>query len=190
MDPSPPSTVAEWCEFLQDHSSEFLASSFLREAEEDGRAKWMLSEAQREAGWLGYEPAGEEAVLAAEARLGVRLPPSYRNFLLASNGWSSMSYAVDLLNTEQLGWFADVEPELLDAWKSADMDEWVELVERCLLVSIDDGGAGNYWLLHADKVAENGEWTAYDWWPGDGDDPEPYDDFAVLVTNIRKDATE
>ncbi|MEU5849481.1 SMI1/KNR4 family protein [Saccharopolyspora shandongensis] len=190
MDPSPPSTVPEWREFLRDYSTEFLASSYLREAEEDGRAKWLLSEAQREARWLGYEPAGEEAVYAAEARLGVRLPPSYRNFLLASNGWSTISYAVDLLNAEQVGWFANLEPELVEAWRSAEMGDWVELVDRCLLVSIDDGGAGNYWLLEAGSAAENGEWTAYDWWPGDGDDPEPYDGFAALVATTREDAVK
>jgi hypothetical protein len=81
---SPPLTVAEWRELLGSYSSEFLNSRFLREAEADGRAQWMVSEVQRRTGWLGYEPASEEAVRAAEERLGVALPPTYRNFLLAS----------------------------------------------------------------------------------------------------------
>lgn len=31
---------------------------------------------------------------------------------------------------------------------------------------------------------------AYDWWPGDGDAPEPHDGFAALVATTRRDATE
>ncbi|MEU6266248.1 hypothetical protein [Saccharopolyspora shandongensis] len=45
---------------------------------------------------------------------------------------------------------------------------------------MDSGGTGT----------ENGEWTAYDWWPGDGDDPEPYDGFAALVATTREDAVK
>ncbi|MEU3835663.1 hypothetical protein [Streptomyces microflavus] len=46
-------------------------------------------------------------------------------------------------------------------------------MKRCLLVGEDNGGSGCYWLLHADSIAETGEWTAYEWWPGSGEDPEP-----------------
>jgi hypothetical protein len=42
--------------------------------------------------------------------------------------------------------------------------------------------AGNWLLLHADSVAGNGEWTAYEWWPCEGRDLEPHDDFAAMVT--------
>jgi cell wall assembly regulator SMI1 len=37
--------------------------------------------------WLGYAPASEEEIRKLEARLGLALPPSYRAFLLTSNGW-------------------------------------------------------------------------------------------------------
>ncbi|MCX5097256.1 SMI1/KNR4 family protein [Streptomyces sp. NBC_00365] len=36
--------------------------------------------------WLGFAPASEVEVAAAEARLGRRLPPSLREFLLVTNG--------------------------------------------------------------------------------------------------------
>lgn len=42
--------------------------------------------AARESGSLLREPASEEQVKATEARLGRRLPPSYREFLLTSDG--------------------------------------------------------------------------------------------------------
>ncbi|MFF7255203.1 hypothetical protein [Streptomyces microflavus] len=59
-------------------------------------------------------------------------------------------------------------------------------MKRCLLVGEDNGGSGCYWLLHADSIAENGEWTAYEWWPGSGEDPEPCHDFATMVRNAAQ----
>ncbi|MEU6768055.1 SMI1/KNR4 family protein [Streptomyces sp. NPDC046853] len=142
----------------------------------------MLSQAQRESGWLGHEPASEEAVLAAEERLGVRLPPTYRNFLLTSNGWSSIG-ELDLLAVGEIGWFPDLT-DLLDYWSSPGegyLAEHLDKFERCLLISNDDGGSGGYWVLHADSVGEDGEWTAYEWWPGEGSGPAPCDNFAAMV---------
>ena len=54
----------------------------------------MIIQARMEADWKGiwsyavpHVHATEEAVANTEARLGFRLPESYRGFLLASNGW-------------------------------------------------------------------------------------------------------
>jgi hypothetical protein len=38
-------------------------------------------------GWMGYPGAKEEEIAAAEARLGLTFPPSYRGFLKITNGW-------------------------------------------------------------------------------------------------------
>ncbi|WP_225842957.1 hypothetical protein [Streptomyces albus] len=89
---------------------------------------------------------------------------------------------MDLHRVGDIGWFTDLEPDLLETWSRFDVfTDQFPLLKRSLLVGQDDGGSGCYWLLHADSVREDGEWTAYEWWPGDGDDPEPYDDFATLV---------
>lgn len=186
----PPSTATEWHGFLRSYSAEFPDSEFMRDMAEDGRADQFLSAAQRSAGWLGYEPASEDEILAAEQRLGVRLPPTYRNFLLTSNGWNTISYAVDLLTADEIGWFPALESELMAAWSGSSFEELFPMLERCLLVSNDDGGSGQYLLLHAADVAVDGEWTAYEWWPGDGDDPERYDNFAVLIAGLWKSAVE
>ena len=135
-----------------------------------------------------FEPATEEAVLAVEERLGVRLPPAYRNFLLTGAGWDTEP---DPLGVDQIGWFAELEAEILAAWSDPDLEydrEIIAVLERCLLIADDDGGAGHYLLLHAGDVAENGEWTAYSWWPGDGSDPEPYDTFTELMESQRNAA--
>jgi hypothetical protein len=178
-----PLTVTEWREYLRGYSAEFLGSDYLREAEAEDLAKWMVSPAQRAAGWLGYEPASEQMLEEAEHRLGITLPASYQNFLLASNGWSTIRYwngPFDLLGADKIGWFPDLEPELLDAWDMDHFGDKLAVLKRCVLIG--HYGSGYYWLLHADSIADNGEWTAYEWVPGDGADPEPYDDFAAIVT--------
>jgi SMI1 / KNR4 family (SUKH-1) len=188
-----PLTVSEWREYLRGYSAEFLDSDYLREAEAAGRAQWLVSPAQRAAGWFGYEPASEEMLAGAEHRLGIRLPPSYRNFLLASNGWSSIRYwysSIDLLGADKIGWFPDLEPEFLDNWSEwGGFDEELAVIRRSLLISNDDGGSGGHWLLHADSIAGSGEWKAYEWWPGAGGDLEPHDDFAAMVTMPRPTTT-
>ena len=67
------------------------------------------------------EPASEQTVLAVEERLGVRLPPMYRNFLLTSNGWNCIG-ELDLLKAEEIGWFAEREAWLLDSWSGPGLE--------------------------------------------------------------------
>ncbi|WP_433699747.1 SMI1/KNR4 family protein [Nocardiopsis sp. CA-288880] len=189
MDPSPPRTAARWRAFLNEHSREFLDSARLRTAAAEDGDERAVSASRRENRRLGYEPAAEEAVLAAEERLGVSLPPSYRNFLLVSNGWSSLAHTFDLLPVERIGWFPEEDPQLYSWWSEPHMDHFADrlrVLERCLLISDDDGGSGGMWLLHADGVGVGGEWRAYTWWPGDGADPEPSEDFATLVVEAHR----
>jgi hypothetical protein len=63
------------------------------------------------------------------------------------------------------------------------------MLKRCLLISSDDGGSGGNWMLHADSVAGNGEWAAYEWWPGEGGGLEREDDFAAMATWKRTTAS-
>lgn len=60
-----------------------------------------------ESGWLGLPPASEDQIAAAEARLGVKLPPSYREFLGVSNGWRFLAnpYVEVLRPGEELEYF-------------------------------------------------------------------------------------
>ncbi|MFE9457997.1 SMI1/KNR4 family protein [Streptomyces californicus] len=178
MTDTSPLTVAQWRAFLGDFNARHINSDEVREAVAEQRQ--VISRERLEAGWAGAEPAGEEAIVAAEERLGVSLPLSYRNFLRVSDGWEDLG-SVDLFRVGEIGWFTDLEAELVEAWSDSPFADLLPLITRCLLIGDDNGGSGCYWLLHADDTAESGEWTAYEWWPGDGIDPEPYADFAALA---------
>ncbi|HEY3189173.1 MAG TPA: SMI1/KNR4 family protein [Solirubrobacteraceae bacterium] len=67
-------------------------------------------------------------VEALEARLGTRLPPSYRGFLLRSDGAAAQpgvgltTSEVGLLDCAQVGWFRDRERSYVDIWSDLDLE--------------------------------------------------------------------
>ena len=70
---------------------------------------WMIIQARMEADWKGlwdyaipHLHATEETVASTEAQLGFRLPESYRDFLLASNGWPYFFQNMSILSTSDL----------------------------------------------------------------------------------------
>ena len=69
----------------------------------------MINQARMEADWKGlwdyaipHLHATEEAVASTEARMGFRLPESYRGFLLASNGWPCFYQDMTAFSTSDL----------------------------------------------------------------------------------------
>jgi hypothetical protein len=67
--------------------------------------------------WPGGVSATEEKLLAAEQRLKIKLPPSYRAFLSASNGWTNASRAVPILKpVEKLKWFKREHRDWVEAY--------------------------------------------------------------------------
>ncbi len=80
------------------------------------------------------EPATEEQLAEAEERLGVRLPPSYRAFLLVSNGAYASSlgaektYAADssrhgLLPIEEVAPAAEADASTVELWTGDGLDD-------------------------------------------------------------------
>lgn len=77
------------------------------------------------------EPADEEQIAEAEARLGVRLPPSYRAFLLLSNGAHASSIGAELdisgrplrhglVPVEEVRLAAEADARTVELWTGAD----------------------------------------------------------------------
>ena len=99
---------SEWRQFLQWYSREFLSqdwSHILRLFSASGAA---IPDEARRTGWMGFEPAPESAIAAAEERLGRRLPPSLRTFYAVSNGWGMTGpFIFDVLPVDKIGWLKD-----------------------------------------------------------------------------------
>ena len=85
-----------------------------------------------ERGTVLREPASDQQVAAAEEELGVALPPSYRAFLLVSNGAHASFLGVEILNAaaqpmrhglvpiEQVAPAAEADAFTVELWTSAD----------------------------------------------------------------------
>jgi len=94
-----PTTPREWRSYLLEYSDLYLNTADEYELDE-------LDDSQVATRWLGYEPAGEQAISAAEERLGVRFPPSFRGFLEASDGWRGVGGWIELLcSCDEIEWF-------------------------------------------------------------------------------------
>ncbi|MFB8003243.1 SMI1/KNR4 family protein [Nocardia sp. NPDC056000] len=137
-------------------------------------------------GWLGFAPASEEAIAGAEGRIGRTLPPSYREFLLTTDGWRHAGVFVDqMLDTSDIGWLRDIEPFWEEAWKDL-LDENPAPEDgnplgRGLLIS-REGDAQILFLDPGDVDAE-GEWAAYilsSW----SDGPRRFASFTALMEDL------
>lgn len=102
-----------WKPFLLQWSQEVLA--LVRSGKEPTA---MESEVLRSQ-YQGFPGATDREIAAAEARLGVTLPPSYKAFLKASNGWRQIAMDADdgkMFPVEQIDWFREKYPESIRNW--------------------------------------------------------------------------
>jgi len=97
----------DWKPFLEQWSHELIAA--------DTADLRRLPAEVIASGWLGYPGATEEQLTTLEARLGMALPPSYRQFLAVTNGWRADGFGFDLKlsGTEQVDWFRTLNPTWL-----------------------------------------------------------------------------
>ena len=137
--------------------------------------------------WLGFAPASAEAVAEAEARLGRTLPPSYREFLLTTDGWRDAGCFVwRLRDTTTLGWLRDIEPHWED-WEELCGDENADpgqgnRFSRGLLISLE-ADAGVLFLDPGD-VDDTGEWAAYSLFSWKAEPPTRFASFTALMEDL------
>jgi hypothetical protein len=115
--------------------------------------------------WPVRPGATQAQLAAADQRLGMSLPPSYRQFLALSDGWAATGHFVASLRpVEQIGWFRDLERDWYETWREVDIDGvWSEgdddgwpLMARALLVS---GPGEDALLLDPARIdPQTGEW--------------------------------
>jgi hypothetical protein len=113
---------------------------------------------------MGHAPAKEDVVLAAEQRLGVQLPPSFRSFLLTSDGWSGVGgWVQEVHPCEDVSWLRDTDwgASLIEDYSEDldddDDDEHVTLLRQSLKVANGE----DFWLLDPTETGADGEWAAY-----------------------------
>jgi hypothetical protein len=193
-------TTGEWKVLLRQWSGEM-------EARLDPESLDELPEEARTSGWFGAEGADDAEIGRLEARLGRALPPSYRSFLHASDGWLQPDHAVTRLHAaEELDWFAARSPDALQGWiePPADGDRApvpdeeyfvygeeqdpaafrAEYLPGALEVGSMEGE--DFLLLNPQVVAADGEWEAMflaSWLPG----AQRYRSFAEAMKGIHAD---
>lgn len=172
-------TIPNWKPFLDQWSRAILAAP--------DREYFELPPDVIESGWLGYPPATEEQIAAAEKRLGVTLPPSYRAFLKVSNGWRHMGlYDTGLVPVQEIDLARIAVPDYIQPWLNEltdDDTDWegVDYHHLTDALLISKGGYSEELLLLNPKVTTpDGEWQAWlfaHWIPG----AQTYDSFWALL---------
>jgi len=157
--------VYEWKPFLDQWSRAVLESPDL---EAFGLPPDVIA-----SGWLGYPPATEDQIAAAESRLGVSFPPSYRSFLRVTNGWRHTGMMADrILPVEGVNWFREIDPEWIALWLYAyqpggDLpvyDSALDPVNYQHLpktLAVSEEGDLEILLLNPEVISPEGEWEAW-----------------------------
>lgn len=154
----------------------------------DGRIRRRLTPDQVEKKWLGCPPATEEQITAAERRLGIALPPSYRAFLKVSNGWHFPNIFVErIAGSEQIDYTRTADPQLIETWANIEGDPSLPL-DKTLLLSMParDEQAASLMLNPAATMSHEMEaWFFSTWNPGADAQPSFWHLMACQVINWR-----
>lgn len=133
-------------------------------------------EQTRESHWLGFPPATETEIEAAEERLGVSLPEDYRAFLKVTNGFEQWSLtSTGFLQISDIDWLPNKHRDLVDIWM--DNSDIGEKMARSLLIGDSDdqimflapGEAAGIWEC----------WFFANWNPGE----DRYTSFRAFIEN-------
>ena len=169
-----------WRDFLEQFSQSLLDDDIIRARQ---------SQETLNSKWLGFPGASIQEIQNVEERLGVSLPPSYRQFLQTSNGWRNCGAFIDRVwSTTEIAWFKERHPEWIDAYTGpkpilqstiSDQDYFVygEAQDPITLrveylptaLEISEVGDSCIYLLNPKVVTEEGEWEAWffaNWLPG------------------------
>jgi cell wall assembly regulator SMI1 len=104
-----------------------------------------------------FEPVTEEKILALEERLKARLPPDYREFLLAHNG-GSVEPDVFFISPAQgesslTILFGITSTKAYDLWDNA-LDAYEDMDRTILPIGEDPGGNQVYLSLHPETYGQ------------------------------------
>lgn len=165
-------------------------SPFIRKFPHSPLAKLALRVGKEDIPWLGQEGASPQQIEDAEARLGVRFPDSYRQFLLASNGFLIPgSFCCVLLPVDLVRRFGDDNPDIVALWEAlleenpslAAEDDFSCRIGNTIQVSEGSFDYDLFALLDTASTSPEGEaWTIMH----DRQGYEEYETFAKLAEEI------
>lgn len=142
----------------------------------DGSVRARVSPEKVSAGWLGEPGATESQIEDLERRIGRRLPPSYRSFLAASNGFQYPDGFIPRL-------YAAGEVDRFDVhnreWVEAYRETYPDLGSYLQLSEVGDSAVV---LLNPGILNEDGEWETHffaNWNPA----ARPYASFREFMQN-------
>ena len=113
--------------------------------------------------WIGYDPATEEQIAVAEARLGLVLPASYREFLKVSNGWRVCNPYMDaVFPVERIDLMRNTDPDLILNWEQRRQDaEQASVADIAHTIRVSAWTDMAVLLLNPQKSTPEGEWEAW-----------------------------
>ncbi|MER7760167.1 SMI1/KNR4 family protein [Streptomyces sp. NPDC097619] len=170
---------AEWMPRADEEEEEAQGAS---EGDEEGQ-----DEGDRDRGVLGRPGATPAALAAAEERLGRRLPPSYRAFLAASDGWrvDQTAGVYRLGGVAEVDWFRDpfdLTPLYEEGLREDSAPEEVRLAgmwRRALRLETDSDMT--HALLDPGDTDPDGEWALYVHKGWSGGSPDRYPSFRAYM---------
>jgi hypothetical protein len=110
--------TTEWMPILRRLNALVKLMNFNAKYSLAGKIPSEIAEKAVSSGW--QPPATESEIREAEMRLGITLPPSYRSFLLISNGWRPFhSLGECLFPVQQIDRFRICDPENFASFESA-----------------------------------------------------------------------
>lgn len=119
--------------------------------------------------WSMQPGASESDLAALEKHLGINLPPSYRNFLKASNGFDTPNYHVQsFLGTKEIEWFSVANYKWADMYGGPEsgMEDLMGDLFGMLQISHSHEAVI---LLNPAAINDDGDWQAVlfaSWVPG------------------------
>ncbi|TYQ31014.1 SMI1/KNR4 family protein [Pseudanabaena sp. UWO310] len=119
-------TVEDWNIFLENWNTEIFENLNAKFIEQ---YSYEFSEVLENECCL-WEGATEDDISKLEERLRTKLPLGYKNFLLASNGFTILNRYCELYGTDQIKWFIEENKEWVEIWNGDEdrIDEdWAEI---------------------------------------------------------------
>ncbi|WP_157504249.1 SMI1/KNR4 family protein [Flavobacterium profundi] len=126
------------------------------------------SEKQLHEKWIGFEPATNNQIQAAEKRLSVDFPKDYIDFLNITNGLSvTNDVQPSFMKVEDIDYLKIIDPFLVEVWSGPEIWKIGQCLERSILI----GGKEEeqYFLLIPPKEKDDNwrYWTFASWRPGE-----------------------